>query len=84
MPPASTFFCVPMVCGLAFSLKEGRFSEAVDLFADPVWDAVRARVVAKAQEMRRRGFYGPAMLPMEELEYTGIAERLKELEREFS
>ncbi|WP_243030441.1 fructose-1,6-bisphosphate aldolase/phosphatase [Thermus altitudinis] len=82
--PASTFFCVPMVCGLAFSLKEGRLSEPVDLFADPVWDAVRARVVAKAQEMRRQGFYGPAMLPMEELEYTGIAERLKELEREFS
>ncbi|GAB5602262.1 fructose-1,6-bisphosphate aldolase/phosphatase [Thermus sp. FJN-A] len=47
--PASTFFCVPMVCGLAFSLKEGRFSEPVDLFADPVWDAVRARVVEKAQ-----------------------------------
>ncbi|WP_243027000.1 fructose-1,6-bisphosphate aldolase/phosphatase [Thermus albus] len=82
--PASTFFCVPMVCGLAFSLKEGRLSEPVDLFADPVWDAVRAKAVAKAQEMRRQGFYGPAMLPMEELEYTGIAERLRELEREFS
>jgi len=82
--PASTFFCVPMVSGLAFSLKEGRFSEPVDLFADPVWDAVRAKVVEKAQEMRRQGFYGPAMLPMEELEYTGIAERLKELAREFT
>ena len=82
--PASTFFCVPMVCGLAFSLREGRLSEPVDLFADPVWEAVRAKVVEKAQEMRRQGFYGPAMLPMEELEYTGIAERLKALEREFS
>jgi fructose 1,6-bisphosphate aldolase/phosphatase len=81
---ASTFFCVPMVCALGFSLKEGRFTGPVDLFADPVWDAVRAQVVEKAQEMRRQGFYGPAMLPMEELEYTGIAERLKELEREFS
>lgn len=28
--------------------------------------------------MRRQGFYGPAMLPMEELEYTGITERLAE------
>ena len=56
----------------------------MDLFADPVWEAVRAKVVEKAQEMRRQGFYGPAMLPMEELEYTGIAERLKALEREFS
>ncbi len=82
--PASSFFCVPMVAGLAFSLKEGRFSEPVDLFADPVWDTVRAQAVEKAQAMRRQGFYGPAMLPMEELEYTGIAERLRELEREFS
>jgi fructose 1,6-bisphosphate aldolase/phosphatase len=82
--PASTFFCAPMVCALGFSLKEGRLTGPVDLFADPVWDAVRAKVVEKAQEMRRQGFYGPAMLPMEELEYTGIAERLRELEGEFS
>ncbi|GAA6735491.1 fructose-1,6-bisphosphate aldolase/phosphatase [Thermus oshimai] len=81
---ASSFFCVPMVCGLAFSLKEGRLSEPVDLFADPAWDVVRLRAMEKAQDMRRQGFYGPAMLPMEELEYTGIAERLRELEREFS
>lgn len=82
--PASTFFCVPMVCGLGFSLKEGRLVGPVDLFADPVWDVVRAQVVAKAQEMRRQGFYGPAMPPTEELEYTGIAERLRELAGEFS
>lgn len=80
---ASSFFCVPMVCGLAFSLKEGRLSEPVDLFADPAWDAVRLRAMEKAMDMRRQGFYGPAMLPMEELEYTGIAERLRALEREF-
>ena len=61
-----------------------RYSGQVCLFADPVWEAVRAKVVEKAQEMRRQGFYGPAMLPMEELEYTEIAERLKALEREFS
>ncbi len=80
---ASSFFCIPMVAGLAFSLKDGRFSEPVDLFADPAWEAVRAKAVEKAMEMRRQGFYGSAMLPMEELEYTGIAERLKELEKEF-
>jgi hypothetical protein len=31
--------------------------------------------------MRRQGF--AAMLPMSELEYTGVAEKLAELERRF-
>jgi hypothetical protein len=30
--------------------------------------------------MRRQGFFGAAMLPMGELEYTGIIENLKALE----
>jgi fructose 1,6-bisphosphate aldolase/phosphatase len=33
--------------------------------------------------MRRQGFIGPAMLPMSELEYTGVMESLKELEKRF-
>lgn len=34
-------------------------------------------------EMRRQGFFGPAMLPYSELEYGGIVARLERLEREF-
>ena len=34
-------------------------------------------------EMRRQGFFGAAMLPMSELEYTGIVEKLTELEPRF-
>ncbi|MCS7234648.1 MAG: fructose-1,6-bisphosphate aldolase/phosphatase [Armatimonadota bacterium] len=81
--PASTFFCVPMVSGLAFSVHEGKFTEPTDLFADPFWTRVREQAAAKALEMRRQGFFGPAMLPMSELEYTGIVMRLEALEKEF-
>lgn len=34
--------------------------------------------------MRRQGFFGATMLPMSELEYTGIVERLGKLESQFS
>jgi fructose 1,6-bisphosphate aldolase/phosphatase len=44
---------------------------------------VRDRVAGKAIEMRRQGFFGAAMLPMSELEYTGIVEELKLLEPRF-
>jgi len=81
--PASTFFCVPMVSGLAFSVHEGRFTEPTDLFADPFWTAVREHAARKALEMRKQGFFGPAMLPMSELEYGGIVARLEALDKEF-
>lgn len=82
--PASTFFCCPMVSGLAFSVHEGRFTEPTDLFADPFWAPVREQVAAKALEMRKQGFFGPAMLPMSELEYGGIVTRLEALDKEFT
>lgn len=31
-------------------------------------------------DMRRQGFFGAAMLPMSELEYTGIMKKLETLE----
>jgi fructose 1,6-bisphosphate aldolase/phosphatase len=45
---------------------------------------VRDRVSEKAMEMRRQGFFGPAMLPMSELEYTGVVEKLDALEDRFT
>lgn len=44
----------------------------------------RARVAIKAAEMRRQGFFGAAMLPMSELEYTGIMEKLAKLDGRFT
>jgi len=81
--PASTFFCCPMVCGLGFSMQEGRLTEPSDLFADPFWGGIREHIAQKAVEMRKQGFFGPAMLPMSELEYGGIVARLRRLEEEF-
>ena len=73
----------PVVTCAAFSMKNGKLSEAVDAFAHPFWDAVRSRVSEKAMEMRRQGFVGAAMLPMAELEYTGITRMLESLEPRF-
>jgi fructose 1,6-bisphosphate aldolase/phosphatase len=82
--PASSFFCCPMVSGLAFSIHDGRLSQPVDLFADPFWNAVRDHAAVKAMEIRRQGFFGPAMLGMSELEYGGIMARLDRLSAEFT
>jgi fructose 1,6-bisphosphate aldolase/phosphatase len=67
----------------AFSMHEGKLTEPVDAFAHPFWDTVRERVANKAMEMRRQGFFGAAMLPMSELEYTGIMEKLEALDTRF-
>ncbi len=60
-----------------------KFTEAVDGFGHPFWDTVRENVANKAIDMRRQGFFGAAMLPMSELEYTGIMEKLQKLDKQF-
>ncbi|MCK4272183.1 fructose 1,6-bisphosphatase, partial [bacterium] len=49
----------------------------------PYWDWVRNEVSRKATELRRQGFSGPAMLPYSELEYGGIVEKMKKLDKKF-
>ncbi len=73
----------PVVTSHALCVHEGRFTEARDPFADPFWDTVRQRVADKAMEMRRQGFFGASMVPMSELEYTGIMRKLEALESRF-
>ena len=73
----------PVVSCAAFSMHNGKLTEAVDTFAHPFWDTVRVNVSNKAIDMRRQGFFGAAMLPMSELEYTGIIEMLKSLDERF-
>lgn len=73
----------PIVSCLAFSVKNGKLTEPADAFDHPYWDYVRNNVSRKAEEIRRQGFSGAAMLPMTELEYTGVMETLKELEKKF-
>jgi len=64
-------------------MHQGKLTEPLDCFAHPFWDEVRSRVAGKSMEMRRQGFFGAAMLPMSELEYTGIVETLSALDSRF-
>jgi fructose 1,6-bisphosphate aldolase/phosphatase len=73
----------PLVSCAALSVHDGRLTEALDCFAHPFWDRVRMHAADKSIEMRRQGFFGAAMLPMTELEYTGIMEKLATLEPRF-
>lgn len=81
--PISFFDGPPVVSCLAFSMKEGKLTEPADAFDQPYWDYVRHKVAKKAEEIRRQGFYGAAMLPYTELEYGGIVETLEKLEKRF-
>jgi fructose 1,6-bisphosphate aldolase/phosphatase len=73
----------PLVSCAAFAMHGGKLTEPLDAFAHPFWDSVRDRAAEKSLEMRRQGFFGAAMLPMSELEYTGITERLSKLDQRF-
>ena len=81
--PISYFDGPPIVSCLAFSIKNGKLTEPADCFDQPYWDYVRTKISQKAEEIRRQGFSGAAMLSMSELEYTGVMETLKELEKRF-
>lgn len=81
--PISFFDGPPIVSCLAFSIRNGKLTEPADAFDQPYWDYVREKVSQKGEEIRRQGFFGPAMLPMTELEYTGVMDTLKELEQKF-
>ena len=74
----------PVVSCAAYAMHDGKLTEAQDTFAHPFWATVRHRVADKAMEMRRQGFNGAAMLPMNELEYTGVMEKLRELDKRFT
>lgn len=73
----------PLVSCAAWAMHAGKLTEAWDCFDHPFWDSVRDRVATKALEMRRQGFFGAAMLPMSELEYTGIMQKLAALDGRF-
>jgi len=73
----------PIVSAAAYSVHNGILTEAADCFSHSYWDAVRTQISYKAQDIRRQGFFGPAMLGMGELEYTDISQTLKNLEKRF-
>jgi fructose 1,6-bisphosphate aldolase/phosphatase len=78
-------YCVPLIACMAYSVNDaGKLSAGVDVFGNPVWDATRLKAQRKADEMRRQGFVGPAMLPIQELEYSAFRHSLAELEARFT
>jgi fructose 1,6-bisphosphate aldolase/phosphatase len=81
--PTSYFDGPPLVSCAAFCVHDGKLTEPADAFAHPFWNEVRNRVAAKAIDMRRQGFIGASMLPMAELEYTGVMETLDRLDKRF-
>jgi len=80
---SSIFYCLPMVAAAGYSVRDGILAGPIDLFKNPVWEVFREDAVRKGAEMRAQGFFNPAMLGMEELEYGGIMERLKALDQRF-
>lgn len=73
----------PIISCAAFCVHDGRLTEPQDVFAHPFWDSVRKRAAKKAIDIRRQGFFGAAMLPMSELEYTGVSRILDDLDGRF-
>jgi len=74
----------PIVSCASFSIRNGKLTGPVDAFDHPFWDRVRDHVSDKAMEMRKQGFFGAAMLPMNELEYTGIIEKIASIDKKFA
>ena len=67
----------PVISGAAFSMRHGNFTEPADVFAHPF----RGRGTRPGAEQDNghapAGFFDAAMLPLPELEYTGIMAKLK-------
>ncbi len=79
-----SFFDGPtIVTAAGICVHNGIFTELVDLFDQPFWDTIRAKAAQKTLDIRDQGFFGCAMAPMEELEYTGVIERIKDLDKKF-
>lgn len=82
--PVTGPYCLPLVACVAYSLTpRGELSERVDVFGNPAWEATRLKAQDKAEAIRSQGFVGPAMLPIQELEYSAFRRSLAELEERF-
>lgn len=82
--PVAGPYCLPLVACMAYSVNSaGALTGGVDVFGNTVWDETRRKAQRKGDDMRRQGFVGAAMLPMQELEYGGFGDAVAELEKRF-
>lgn len=80
-----SYFDGPTIMTAAgYCVHDGKLTEAVDIFDQPFWDMIREKASQKTLEMRRQGFFNPAMGPQDEMEYTGVVENLKRLNEKFT
>ena len=79
-------YCLPLVSCIGFSLNaEGHFSDSfADFFDNPAWDYTRQLAQEKAIQMRSQGWSGAAMLPYNELEYSGFRTSIGDLVDRFA
>lgn len=68
-------------CAACTVTPRGKLSEREDLFGNPVWDATRLKAQRRGEEVSQQGYFGPAMLPISELEYGAIRDVLAEPEK---
>jgi len=73
----------PVVAGAAYSVKQARLSQIVDLFDHPFWDHVSHEIAEKTLTIRRQGFFGNAMLAFDELSRSDIIKIVRELDDRF-
>ena len=79
-------YCLPLLSCVGFSLSgEGKFSHSsLDFFDNPAWDYTRQLAQEKAIHMRSQGWSGAAMLPYNELEYSGFRTTIGNLVDNFA
>ncbi len=84
--PVTGMYCLPLVSCLGFSLDaQGHFSDGyIDFFDNVAYDFVRVKAQEKAFAMREQGWSGAAMLPYNELEYSGFRNTLEGLLERFA
>jgi fructose 1,6-bisphosphate aldolase/phosphatase len=83
--PVAGPYCLPVVACAAYSVTSaGKLSDRVDLFGNTAWDDTRLKAQRKGAELRQQGFVGPAMLPIQELEYGAFRTSLADIEKEFT
>lgn len=82
----SGIYCLPIVSALGFSMNSsGKFTHnVVDMFDNPSWNWIRAKVQQNAVEFRQNnGCFGIAMASQEELAYTGLTDLQTKLDAQF-
>jgi fructose 1,6-bisphosphate aldolase/phosphatase len=79
----SRFDGPPRVIAAGFQLAEGKLVGPRDMFDDPSFDRSRGIANELADYLRRHGPFEPHRLPLDEMEYTTMAEVMKKLRRRF-